>query len=211
MSVTTKNYKEGTTASASDVNTDYTNIAAETGSITTDSIRTGGVTRLHFAPTEEFGPALTWWNTVSSSVATKTYNDIAYVLVDHGNPMEISDPETVYEGDTLRIHATVFTTTGTQDSTDTDGAVFSFQFYWDIGAGYVPIDNMEYKYSYVCRPPGAGVESVYNQRRLGFSHIYIHTGADIIVYKLQCRITVTRAANNITLHHTHMFAVIHRH
>jgi len=211
MSVTTKNYKEGTTTSASQVNTDYSAIATETGNITTDSIRTGGVTRLHFAPTESFGPALTWWDTVSESVATQAYNDENYILIDHGNDMKIIVAETLHEGDTLRIHGGVFTTTGTQDSADTDGAVFKFQFYWDIGAGFVPIEDIEYKYSYACREPGAGTESVYNQRRLGFSNIYIHTGADIIVYSIQCRIAVTNLLNSITLHHTNMFATITRH
>lgn len=211
MSIFTKNYKPGSTTSATDVNTDYTNIAAETGDITSDSIRTGGVTRKHLAPTESFGPAVTWWDVCEESVAAKTYNNTSYALVDHGTDMQLTVGEVLHENDSLRIQANVYMQSGVLDSSTTDAAEFSFQFYWDIGAGYVPIEAMEYQYSYSCRPIGVDAESVYKNRRLGFSHVYIHSGANVTITGIQCRVKVTNAANSVTLAQDIMFSFITRH
>jgi hypothetical protein len=212
MSVTVKNYKEGKTTSATDLNADYTAIATESGNVTTDSIRTGGINRVHLAPTESFGPALTWWDVqTEASGATKTYNNTSYALIDHGTDMQIAVGETLHEGDTLRIQANVFMTDGVLDSLSTDAAEFSFAFYWDIGTGYGIINSLEFRYSYSCRDPDVAAESVYKNRRMGFSFIYIHTGADISVTGLQCRVKVTDALNSVTLREDNMFAIIHRH
>lgn len=211
MSIAIKNTKEGQLVDPALVNTDYTNIATATNNIDKDFIRTGGVNRAHLAPAMSYGPALIWYaKQEESSGATGVYNLFAYTAITHGNDMELTANQTIKAGDTLRIHGNIFMTEGSTGEPVT-AVEFKLAFFWDIGAGFGIINSMEYRYSYLARNQDVAGESAYKNRRLGFSHIYIHSGADIALSKLQCRVSVADPLNTVTFRETSMFALLQRH
>lgn len=189
----------GTTTSASTVNTTFNDLANATGALDNTSIDNNAVTRDHMV-----ADALIRFAGNSINVSTTgSYSNTSYALVNHGTDMDVPVNIAIKAGQVVRCHANLFTTTGTQDGTDTDAAEFKFKFYWDIGAGYVPMDAMTYRYSYAVRDEsGLGTISVYKNRRIGFSLLYIHSGADVTPVSIQCRISLTNAANAITLKQT---------
>jgi hypothetical protein len=211
MSITVKNTKEGTLVDPSLVNSDYTTIATATANIDKDFIRTGGVNRAHLAPAFSYGPSLIWWEKQEEATgATGTYNLFAYTAITHGTDMEITANQTIKAGDCLRMQGNIYMTDGTIGAT-TDAVEFRLAFFWDIGAGFTIINSMEYRYSFLARPQGVAAESQYKNRRFGFSHIYIHSGADITLSKLQCRVGVMDPLNSVTFRETNMLALLHRH
>jgi hypothetical protein len=211
LSISLKNTKEGQLVDPAPVNTDYTNIATASNNIDKDFIRTGGINRAHLAPAMSYGPALIWYAKQEEATgATGTYNLFAYTAITHGVDMEITANQTIKAGDTLRIQGNVFMTDGFIGEPVTAGE-FKLAFFWDIGAGFGIINSMEYRYSFLARDQGVAGESAYKNRRLGFSHIYIHSGADIALAKLQCRVSVADPLNTVTFRETSMLAMLQRH
>lgn len=199
MSIELSKVKAGDTTSAATTNTLFTTLANATGALDNDSLDNNAVTRAHLV---DDCILLFSGNSINVST-TGSYNNTSYALVSHGTDMDVPVALAIADGQVVRCHATIFTTTGTQDGTDTDGCEFKFKFYWDIGAGYVPIDSMEYRYSYAARDEtGLGSISVYKNRRIGFSLLHIHSGASVTPVSIQCRISLTNAANSITLKQT---------
>lgn len=199
MTIELSRLNPGTTTSASSVNTAFTDLANATGALDNTAIDNNAVTRDHMV-----AEALLLFAGNSINVSTTgSYSNTSYALVSHGTDMDVPVAIAVKAGQVIRCHATIFTTTGTQDGTDTDGCEFKFKFYWDIGAGYVPMDTMTYRYSYAVRDETSiGAISVYKNRRIGFSLLYIHSGADVTPVSIQCHIALTNAANAITLKQT---------
>lgn len=199
MTIELTRLNPGTATSASSMNTAFTTLANATGALDTTAIDNNAVTRDHMVADSVL---LFAGNSINVST-TGSYNSTSYTLVSHGTDMDVPVNIAIEAGQVVRCHATIFTTTGTQDGTDTDACEFKFKFYWDIGAGYVPMDDMVYRYSYAVRDETSiGSISVYKNRRVGFSLLYIHSGADVTPVSIQCRIALGNTANSITLKQT---------
>ena len=197
----------GSTTSAGDTNVAYGTIELLSVGFDEDNIRSEAVHRAHLA-SDVVTPLIDQSTNVST---TQAYTNTSYAHVNHGTAMTVPINRQLNEGDVVRCHANVYITDVTLDGTDTDGGMFSFKFYWDIGAGYVPIEDVAYKYSLSVRPEDIATESVYKNRRLGFSLCYIHQGTAITPTNIRVYVALTNSANSITIKQTVLNVIIQQH
>ena len=209
MSIPTTYKKPGTVADASIVNTEYTAIAAETAALDGDNLRTEALTRAHFAGLDaSTGYYISQENTGNATA----YTNAAYALVAHGSQMRLLVNNVVNAGDVVRIHANVYLSDCTIDGADTTPLEFRFQFWWDIGAGYVAIDTMEFPYGGAVKAYAAPAPNLLKNRRMGFSYVYVHTGAPITIQNIETRVKVINPGGigTITLRETNSFVLLVR-
>jgi len=195
----------GGTTSASATNAAYSALATASGAIAADNLARQSITRAHL----EDDTFLAFSGNSINVSTTGTYTSTSYTLVSHGTDMDVPVGIAIEDGQVVRCHANVFVTEGTQDGADTDAALFKFKFYWDLGAGYVAMDNITYQYTYAVRDEtGLGTISTYKNRRLGFSLLYIHSGASVTPVSIQVRIAMGSAINSVTLKQTGLSVLV---
>lgn len=201
--------KEGVVASATTVNNEYTAIANETAAIDSENLRTEALTRAHFT---SLAPSTGYWVAQENSGTTGVYTNAAYALVAHGTQMRLVVNNTLGTGDVLRLHANTYITTCVIDGADTTPLEFRFCWFWDIGAGYVQIDNMEHPYGGAVKAYAAPSPNLIKNRRMGFSHVYVNAGAPVNILNIELRVKVINpgAAGTITLREDNSFALIVR-
>lgn len=210
MSLPDISYKKpGTVASATTLNTEYAAIATETGVIDGENIRTEGLTRAHFT---SLNASTGYWVAQENTGNATTYTNSAYAVVGHGIPMRLLVNNQINAGDVVRIHANVYISDCVIDGADTTPLEFRFQFFWDIGAGYVAIDTMEFPYGGAVKAYAAPSPNLIKNRRMGFSYVYVHTGAPITIANIETRVRVLNPGGigTITLRETNSFALIVR-
>ena len=209
MSIPITHKKAGVIADPSAVNAEYVAIANETGLIDGENLRTEAMTRAHFAGLDaSTGYYITQENTGNATA----YTNAAYALVAHGTQMRMIVGNQIDAGDVVRLHANVYLSDCTLDGADTTPLEFRFQFWWDIGAGYVPIDTMEFPFGGAVKAYAAPAPNLLKNRRMGFSYVYIHTGAPITIANIETRVKVINPGGigTITLREDNSFALIVR-
>lgn len=197
----------GQTTSASTANVAYGTLELVSVGLDEDNIRTEAIQRQHIDGYIVTPKAIQSVNTST----TQAYNSTSYTHVSHGTAMEVAVNRTLNEGDVLRLHANVYITDVTLDGTDTDAGTFKFKWYWNVGSGYVAMDDMENIYSLSVRPEDIAIESVYKNRRLGFSLCYIHQGASVALTNIRVYVALTNSANSITIKQTVLSAIVQIH
>jgi len=198
----------GSVTNATTTNTIYSTLAAATTSLDDANLRTEACTRAHFVASS----VTSFTGQSSNATTTGTYTGTtAATHISHGTAMTVAVAQTIHEGDVVRMHANVYTTETVLDSSDTDAGQYSFKFYWDIGAGYVAADTAAFTYSISVRPVDIANESIYKNRRHGFSLCYIHSGANISLAGIKVYVQLTNAANSITIKQDILDVIIQRH
>lgn len=200
-------FKAGTTITHTAVNASYSTLAAATGAINDDNLASNAVSRAHLVA----GTTLLFSDSSVNVASTGTYSSTTYTLVSHGTDMDVPVNIAIADGTVVRCHANLFITTGTQNGADTNAAEFDFKFYWDIGAGYVAMDTMTYRYTYAARDEtGLGTVSFYKNRKIGFSLLYIRNGTTVTPASIQVRVSMVSNINSITIGQDSLVVLVQR-
>ena len=198
-SVSPNYYREGDTTSATTINNDYTNIATASGQISSENIRSEGTGRIHYEKVAPNGVGAPVHSTFAAcelySNTTGIYSSTSFVPVSHGTPIgvgvgsggaELLFARTVNENNVLRLQGNMYIIDGENDQLNTDPVNFTFRFEKRVGGVWSAIDATdEFMYSLWAKEPGAGAETKYYRRRVGFSMIYIHRGANVTIERVR--------------------------